>query len=57
LIVTPSDPWLRFLFGIVVVAVAIRLMWDLLRPVLPVLAVVTVVFVAVRVAGWWRGRW
>ena len=53
----PSNPWLRFFFGIVAVAVAIRLTVELLRPVLPALAVATVVFAAVRVVGWWRGRW
>jgi hypothetical protein len=36
----PDSPWLRFLAGIVAVAVAIRLTYELLRPVLPVLAVV-----------------
>jgi len=55
--VNPSNPWLRFFFGIVAVAVGIRLTYELLRPVLPLLAVATVVFGAVRVVGWWRGRW
>ena len=50
-------PWLRFFAGIVAVAVAIRLTVELLRPVLPVLVVATVVFGAVRVVSWWRGRW
>ncbi len=53
----PSNPWLRFVFGIVAVAVAIRLTVELLRPVLPLLAVATVALGALRVVGWWRGRW
>ena len=53
----PSDPWLRFFAGIVAVAVAIRLTVELLRPVLPALAAATVVFAAVRMVAWWRGRW
>jgi hypothetical protein len=48
---------MRFLAGIVATVVAIRLVAELLRPVLPVLVVATVVFAIVRVVGWWRGRW
>jgi hypothetical protein len=55
--VTPTNTWLRFMAGIVATVVAIRLVVELLRPVLPVLIVATVVFGAVRVVCWWRGRW
>jgi hypothetical protein len=53
----PSNPYMRFLAGVVATVVAIRLAVELLQPVLPVLAAATVVFGAVRVVGWWRGRW
>lgn len=53
----PSNPWLRFFFGIVAVAVAIRLTVELLRPVLPVLAVLAFLVATVRLVGWYRGRW
>ena len=54
---SPQSPWARFLFGIVAVAVAIRVTIDLLRPVLGYLvALVAIagVFVAIR---WWNNRW
>jgi hypothetical protein len=53
----PDSPWLRFLAGIVAVAVAIRLIYELLLPVLPALLVIVVVVAIVRLAGWYRGRW
>ena len=47
--VNPNSPWLRFLAGIVAVAVAIRLIYELL---------LIVILVAIaRVVGWYRGRW
>jgi len=55
--VNPSSPYLRFLAGIVATVVAIRLVVELLRPVLPWLVAATVVFGVVRAVGWWRGRW
>jgi len=54
---TPDSPWMRFLAGIVAVAVAIRLTYELLRPVLPALLVLAVVIAIARVAAWYRGRW
>ena len=53
----PSSPYLRFLVGIVATVVAIRVIVELLRPVLPVLVVGVVVFGIVRAVSWWRGRW
>jgi hypothetical protein len=55
--VNPSSPWFRFLVGIVAVAVAIRVAYELVRPVLPVLLVVVVVIAIVRLVGWHHGRW
>lgn len=54
---TPHHPWLRFLAGIVAVAVAIRLVYELLLPVWPALLAVLIGVAAVRVVGWYRGRW
>lgn len=54
---TPHSPWLRFLAGVVAVAVAIRLTYELLQPVLPALAVLAVVVAIVRLVGWYRERW
>lgn len=53
----PDSPWLRFLAGIVAVAVAIRLTYELVRPVLPLLAVIVSLVAIVRLVGWCRGRW
>jgi uncharacterized membrane protein YoaK (UPF0700 family) len=52
-----GSPWLRFLAGIVAVAVAIRLVYELLLPVLPALVVIVVLVAIVRLVGWYRGRW
>jgi hypothetical protein len=53
----PDSPWLRFLAGIVAVAVATRLIYELLLPVLPALLVIVVVVAIVRLVAWYRGRW
>jgi hypothetical protein len=53
----PSNPWLRFLTGIVAVAIALRIAYELVRPVLPVLVAIIAVIAIVRFVGWYRGRW
>lgn len=53
----PSSPWLRFLAGIVAVALAIRLTFELLQPVMPYLLAALVVLATVRLVAWYRGRW
>jgi hypothetical protein len=53
----PSSPWLRFLAGIVAVAVTIRLIYELLLPVLPVLLVLVALVAVLRLATWYRERW
>ena len=53
----PSNPWLRFFAGIVAVAVAIRLTFELLAPVAPYLLAALIVFAVVRLVSWYRGRW
>jgi len=55
--VIPTDPWLRFLFGIVATSVAIHVAWALVQPALPALAVLIVLAVLVRLIVWYRGRW
>jgi len=56
-VIPSSDPWFRFLFWIVATAVAIRVTWALVKPVLPALAVLAVLVVVVRLIVWYRGRW
>jgi hypothetical protein len=55
--VSPESPWGRFLVGLVLTAIAIRLVVDLIRPTLPYLAAVLVLVGAVQLARWWRDRW
>jgi hypothetical protein len=56
--VTPSNPWLRLIVGIVCVAVAIRVVVDLLRPIAGFLLAVIVLTGLVIAAHWWRNnRW
>lgn len=54
---TPTDPWLRFLVSMVAVALAVRITFDLLRPVAPYLALLVVAVVGARLVAWYRGRW
>lgn len=53
----PTNPILRFFFGVVLVAVAIRVSWLLIQPALPVIVAVLVVLGIVRAISWYRGRW
>ena len=52
----PSNPWFRFLVGIVAVAIALRLAYELVRPLLPVLVAITAAVAILRIVGWYRGR-
>lgn len=52
-----SNPWVRFAVGLVAVAIAIQVVWQLIRPALPFIGGVLLVVVAVRVWLWWRDRY
>ena len=54
---TPQNPWLRFLAGVVAVALAIRVTIDLLRPVLGYLVAAIVIAGVVVAIRWWHSRW
>jgi len=45
------------LIGLVIVAIALRVAWDLLSPLLPLLALVVIAALTVRVVAWYRDRW
>jgi len=53
----PESPWLRFLVGLVIAAIAIRIVVDLIRPILPYLAGVIMLVGTLQLARWWRDRW
>lgn len=53
----PNNPYIRILAGFVAIAVAIRVIFDLLAPVFPYLLAAIVVFGVVQIARWWRDRW
>jgi hypothetical protein len=53
----PDSPWMRFLAGVLAVAVAIRLIYELLQPVIPALLVLAVVITIARLIAWHRERW
>jgi len=55
--VNPSNPWFRFLVGIVAVAIALRIAYELVRPVLPLVLLVVLGIVLVRAFHWYRERW
>ena len=42
---------------VVAVAAGIRLIYELLEPVMLYLPVGLIVFALLRLASWWRGRW
>ena len=44
----PSNPWFRFWVGIVAVAIALRIAYELVRPVLPLVLVVVLGVVLMR---------
>jgi hypothetical protein len=53
----PSNPWFRFWVGIVAVAIALRIAYEIVRPVLPLVLVVVLGIVLVRAFRWYRERW
>lgn len=52
-----SNPFLRFAIGLVAVAVAIQVAWQLIQPALPFLGAVTVAVLGVRFWIWYRDRY
>lgn len=53
----PSNPWFRFWVGIVAVAIALRIAYEIVRPVLPLVLVVVLGIGLVRAFRWYRERW
>jgi hypothetical protein len=52
----PESPWFRFVVGLVAIAIAIRVIVDLLRPTLPFLAGAAVLIATVELIRRRRGR-
>jgi hypothetical protein len=52
-----NDPVIRFLSWVVAIAVAIRITFELICPVMPYLAAFALIVVIVRLVSWYRGRW
>ena len=52
-----SNPYVRFAVGLVAVAIAIQVAWQLIRSALPFLAGVIVLVLLVRVWLWYRDRY
>lgn len=52
-----ANPVIRVLVVIVMVAAGIRLIFELLAPVVPYLLAALVVFTILRLTNWYRGRW
>jgi hypothetical protein len=55
--VNPGNPWFRFFAGIVAVAIALRMAYELVRPVLPLVLLVILAIVLSRAFRWYRERW
>jgi hypothetical protein len=54
--VSPTDPWVRFLLGLLAVAITLRLIVELLRPVVPFLLAAIAVIGAICLIQWWRNN-
>jgi len=52
-----NDPVIRVLVWIVAIAVAVRLIYELLAPVAPWLLAALVLLGLARLVSWYRGRW
>ena len=53
----PHNPWFRFMLVVVGTALAIRIAWLLIRPVLPEIAVVLAATAIWQLVRWYRERW
>lgn len=53
----PDSAILKPFVALLAVAVAIRLIYELLLPVLPLLGIVIVIVVIVKAVMWWRESW
>ena len=53
----PSNPWFRFWIGLIAVAIGLRIAYELVRPVLPLVLLVVLGIVLVRAFRWYRERW
>ena len=51
---TPTNPWLRFFAGVVAAAIAIRVVVELLVPILGYLIAAAAVVGIVVLVRWWR---
>ena len=52
-----QNPVIRVLAVIVAVAVGIRLIFELVEPVVPYLLAGLIAFAVFRLVSWYRGRW
>ncbi|MGD0273101.1 MAG: hypothetical protein ABSB96_05185 [Gaiellaceae bacterium] len=50
------SPYLRFLAVVVGTALALRIAWSLIRPLLPVLAALLAIFAIWQLIRWYYGR-
>jgi uncharacterized membrane protein YoaK (UPF0700 family) len=53
----PSNPWFRFIVGVIAVAIGLRIAYELVRPVLPLVLLVVLGIVLTRAFRWYRERW
>jgi hypothetical protein len=53
----PRGVLFRFAVGTILTAVALRVIWIELQPMLPWLAACACLVTLWRVIGWWRDRW
>jgi hypothetical protein len=54
--VSERSPYLRFLAVVVGTALALRIAWLLIRPLLPVIAFAFAIFAVWQLVRWYRGR-
>ena len=53
----PHNPWVRVIVTIFLGAVALQLLVDVVRPLLPYIVAVALLIGVLWAARWWRDRW
>ena len=52
-----DNPFIRMLVVMISIAAGIRLIFELLAPIMPYLVAVLIGFTIFRLVSWYRGRW
>lgn len=54
---SPHNPWIRLFVGVFLGAIALQLIIEIIRPLVPYMLAVILIIVIVAAVRWWRDRW